>query len=96
MHHHQKESSERTMRTFSVFRNPVTRPVYIVVFENFLLARAFAREHPELIEDEVEAENQAEAREKIALELDTLQEQLSAFVAPYSDDRATPADLMGF
>jgi hypothetical protein len=52
--------------TYTTFRNPCVDPAAnIVVFESFLQAHNFAREHPELIELEIEADSIAEARQRI-------------------------------
>jgi hypothetical protein len=49
--------------TFTTFRNPCTaRDPAITVLASFIEARQFALEHPQLIEDEVEAESADAAR----------------------------------
>lgn len=48
--------------TYTTFRNPCTEQrADITVLASFIEARMFAREHPELIEAELEAESREEA-----------------------------------
>lgn len=85
------------MRTFVAFVAPVcTQYRRIEVFESFHEARAFAEQHPDLVELEFEAITSDEAR-NIA-RMDWFEQALTytTFINPWSDEKAIPAGAAGF
>lgn len=85
------------LRVFTIFRTPIGMKSRVVAaFEGFLEARTYAYEHPDLIEDEIEAACQAEAVRYVQEDIRELSGTYNGFLAPWSDDHATPALEAGF